>query len=142
MKGKWILAKIPWVLGGIVFTAAIALLFGLAVMILWNWLAPAIFGLSKITYWQAWGLVLLAHILFRGGRGSHWRRKGHSHGSGDWEREFKERMGKKFGKEGHEWSRHGWGRHTGAADRSDEATAPDDAKRDHSKGTGEEDPIA
>ena len=55
------------VTGGLVFVFAMAFLFGYFVMLLWNWLMPAIFGLVKITYWQAWGLVLLSHILFKFG---------------------------------------------------------------------------
>lgn len=43
----------------------LAFLFGFFVMLLWNWLMPAIFGLPAITYWQAWGLVLLSHLLFK-----------------------------------------------------------------------------
>jgi len=35
------------------------------VMLLWNWLMPAIFGLTKLTYWQAWGLLILSSILFK-----------------------------------------------------------------------------
>ena len=36
------------------------------VMILWNWLMPAIFGLTAITFWQAVGLLLLSKLLFSG----------------------------------------------------------------------------
>jgi predicted membrane protein len=36
---------------GIVFIAS--LIFALPVMLLWNWLMPAIFGLVKISFWQA-----------------------------------------------------------------------------------------
>ena len=50
---------------GLFIAMAAALLFGLVLMLLWNWLMPVIFGLPIITYWQAWGLVLLAHILFK-----------------------------------------------------------------------------
>jgi hypothetical protein len=39
------------------------------VKILWNWLMPAIFGLGEITFWQAFGLVLLAKLLFGAGHG-------------------------------------------------------------------------
>lgn len=39
---------------------------GLIVMLLWNWLMPDIFGLKRLTYWQAWGLLLLCSILFKG----------------------------------------------------------------------------
>ena len=41
------------------------ILFGGPLMILWNWLMPTIFGLTKITFWQACGLQLLATILFK-----------------------------------------------------------------------------
>jgi hypothetical protein len=46
----------------------IGLLFlcGWVVMLLWNWLMPDIFGLKRLTYWQAWGLLILSHILFKG----------------------------------------------------------------------------
>lgn len=45
----------------------IAALLALAVMLLWNWLIPAIFaGGPEITYWQALGLMVLAKILFGG----------------------------------------------------------------------------
>jgi hypothetical protein len=40
--------------------------FGLAVMLLWNWLFPAILGLAKISYPQAIGLFALTRILFSG----------------------------------------------------------------------------
>jgi hypothetical protein len=40
-------------------------LFGFIVMHLWNWLMPDIFGLPEVTYWQAWGLLLLSCILFK-----------------------------------------------------------------------------
>jgi len=39
---------------------------GWVVMALWNWLMPDIFGLTTITYWQAWGLLALSTILFKG----------------------------------------------------------------------------
>lgn len=43
--------------------------FGQAVLQLWNWLIPSIFGLPEITYWQAVGLMGLSWILFGGLRG-------------------------------------------------------------------------
>jgi hypothetical protein len=39
---------------------------GLIVMLLWNWLMPDIFGLKRLNYWQAWGLLILCTILFKG----------------------------------------------------------------------------
>ena len=45
---------------------------GWIVMLLWNWLVPAIIGWRVITFWQALGLLLLCRILFGrwGGGGS------------------------------------------------------------------------
>lgn len=42
----------------------IALALGAPVMLLWNAVMPAIFGLTKITFWQAIGLNILGSILF------------------------------------------------------------------------------
>ncbi len=40
------------------------------VMHLWNWLLPPLFGWRTLTFWQAFGLLVLCRILF----GSHgWR---------------------------------------------------------------------
>ena len=39
---------------------------GEVVMHLWNWLAPALFGLRQVTFWQAIGLLALCRILFGG----------------------------------------------------------------------------
>ena len=62
---------------GVLAAAAFALVFGWLVMLLWNWLMPAIFGLGVLTYWQAFGIVVLAKLVFGavGGRGHHqpWR---------------------------------------------------------------------
>jgi len=64
--------------GGVALAALFALLFGILVKVLWNWLMPAVFGLPAITFWQAFGLVLLAKILFGAfghGRHNHDRRE-------------------------------------------------------------------
>ena len=58
MKMKCLLIPL-WV----IFVVA---LFGTVIMLLWNWLIPAIFGLAAINYWQALGLFLLSRILFGG----------------------------------------------------------------------------
>lgn len=41
-----------------------AVLSALPVMLLWNALIPVIFGLTKITFWQALGLEVLCGLLF------------------------------------------------------------------------------
>jgi hypothetical protein len=61
----------PLAILGIVIFAAIG---GEVVMLLWNWLAPTLFGLRLITFWQALGLLALCRILFGGfgmGGGGH-----------------------------------------------------------------------
>ncbi len=44
---------------------ALLFLFGWVVMLLWNWLMPGIFGLTTLSYWQAWGLLILSSLLFK-----------------------------------------------------------------------------
>ena len=44
---------------------AFALLGGVPVWLLWNWLVPTLFGLPPITLWQAIGLSLLSSVLFK-----------------------------------------------------------------------------
>ena len=84
--GRSVLRIVGLAVGGVVFAVFFAFLFGLAVKVLWNRLMPALFGLSAITFWQAFGLVLLAKILFGGhGHGS----RGHD---GRHERYFKDRF--------------------------------------------------
>jgi hypothetical protein len=49
-------------------TAVMRVIFGLLLayplMILWNEIVPAVFGLKAITYWNAFGLYILAILLF------------------------------------------------------------------------------
>ena len=56
--------------------------FGQAVLQLWNHLMPGIFGLPRVSFWQAVGLLALSWILFGSWRGlgswggrRHWRRR-------------------------------------------------------------------
>ena len=42
----------------------VALIMGLPLMLLWNWLLPTLFGWPSITFWQAVGLNFLSGILF------------------------------------------------------------------------------
>jgi hypothetical protein len=58
--------KILIVAGFILLGIGLLFAFGWVVMLLWNWLMPDIFGLKQISYWQAWGLLALCTILFKG----------------------------------------------------------------------------
>jgi hypothetical protein len=57
-------------IGGILLAGLFALVLGIVVQWLWNWLMPDIFGLRQISYWQAFGLLFLGRLLF-GGFGHH-----------------------------------------------------------------------
>jgi len=64
--------------GAVVGTVFLALLiaFGLSIVfaipvwLLWNWLMPLIFGVTKLTLIQAWGVTFLSSLLFKSGRTS------------------------------------------------------------------------
>jgi uncharacterized membrane protein len=65
MRPRW--TKLIWIaplaILGILLFIAIG---GEIVMLLWNWLVPALFGWRQITFWQAVGLLALCRILFGG----------------------------------------------------------------------------
>jgi hypothetical protein len=74
MNARWVKRGLKIGAIGLVAVAV----FGCVVMSLWNWLAPAVFGLHSITFWQALGVLILSKILFGGfhGRhGGHWKRR-------------------------------------------------------------------
>jgi len=80
------------VIAMICIAAGIISLVALVVMLLWNWLIPAIFiGGPMITYWQALGLMVLAKILFGG-----FKPHGHPYCSSvkkdQWKEKLRERM--------------------------------------------------
>ncbi|MBN1184427.1 MAG: hypothetical protein JXB49_19200 [Bacteroidales bacterium] len=57
---------------GVVGAAGFAILFGYIVMMLWNWLMPALFNLPIINFWHAVGVIILARLIFGGFKhGSH-----------------------------------------------------------------------
>jgi hypothetical protein len=69
MASRWVQRIVKGLIFGIIFLGIFAAGFGAAVLHLWNWLMPALFGLHTITYWQALGLLGLSWILFQGPRG-------------------------------------------------------------------------
>lgn len=48
----------------VLVTAIVSFVTAVPVYIFWNWVMPEVFGLPVITYWQAWGIAILADILF------------------------------------------------------------------------------
>ena len=69
MKSHKTFRIIGFAILGVIIALVLGLVLGLVVMALWNWLMPALFGLPVIGYWQAVGLYLLCHILFKGHSG-------------------------------------------------------------------------
>lgn len=51
--------------GGLLLIFVISMLLALPVMWLWNWLMPTLFGLTTVTWLEAWGLNLLCGFLFK-----------------------------------------------------------------------------
>jgi hypothetical protein len=64
-RKRWLIIPI-----GIMAVILVATVAGNLVSYLWNWLMPELFGLPRITFWQALGLLALCRILF-GGLGRH-----------------------------------------------------------------------
>jgi hypothetical protein len=85
---------IVMVVGGLALAAVMAFAFGYFVMLLWNWLMPILFGLPEITYWMAFGIVILGKLIFGGFGG------GHSHSKDKCD----DRDGKEYFKA---WAKHG-----------------------------------
>jgi hypothetical protein len=84
----------PLAIIGIVIFASIG---GGIVMLLWNWLAPALFGLPLINFWQALGLLALCRILFGGfGMGGGGHRNSRSRMRGKFDERFRERMSERW----------------------------------------------
>ncbi len=50
---------------GVLLAVGVSLVFALPVYFLWNALMPDIFGLIEITFWQAFGLMVLSGMLFK-----------------------------------------------------------------------------
>jgi hypothetical protein len=70
MRKKWYWIA-PLALLGMAVVITIG---GVLVMLLWNWLMPTVFGLKAISFWQAWGLLVLSRLLFAGFGGHGFRR--------------------------------------------------------------------
>ena len=86
MSERWVMRIFGFLLLVLIVIAG----FGQAVLQLWNWLMPSIFGLHAITFWQAVGLMGLSWILFGGLRGFGMVRGGGRH-RGHWRRGMRER---------------------------------------------------
>lgn len=69
-----------WFFGGIAIGVIAIAAMSLAVMYLWNWLAPTVFKLPTIKFKHALGLLVLSKLLFGGFGGWHGGHRGFHHG--------------------------------------------------------------
>lgn len=56
---------INFIAGVLVLAVALSAASALPVMWLWNALMPDLFGLTEISFLQAWGLSILSSLLFK-----------------------------------------------------------------------------
>ncbi len=79
-NGKIIIHRVVgMVMVGIILAVLFALVFAFLVQYLWNTILVSVFAVKMITFWQAFGIIILAKILF-GGCGKHGAiHKGHDH---------------------------------------------------------------
>jgi Ca2+/H+ antiporter, TMEM165/GDT1 family len=69
MSQKFVFRKVMFF---ILIAGAAIIVFGGAVMLLWNNVLATVLNISPITFGQALGILLLAKILFGGWRGGGW----------------------------------------------------------------------
>ena len=74
---------------GIICASVAVVVLPLATMLLWNALVPSLFKGPSVTFVQALGLLVLSHILLRGGRCWHW---GHGGRHERWRKRFEEKL--------------------------------------------------
>ncbi len=104
------------ILKGVLFVIVATAVLGGIVMGLWNALIPGLFHGPELGFWQAIGLLLLAHILLRGW--GPWR-YGHGWRHEHWRRRMEERLAAMTPEE-RSRMREEWGcHHRGSAEKSD-----------------------
>ncbi len=73
--------NLPWIIPSVLVVGT-GLFFGLGKLVEWLWRVTVveIFAFKPISFWQAWGLILLSQILFKANiqsttRTGRWRRR-------------------------------------------------------------------
>lgn len=61
---KNLISRVLIIISALVMYTFVSVVLSIPVLLLWNWLMPTIFGITKITLGQAWGISLLCGILF------------------------------------------------------------------------------
>jgi hypothetical protein len=65
-RRRFLRRNLPWI-APLGLLAAIGLFLGLGTVVRWLWRVTLvdIFAIKPISFWQAWGLILLSQILFK-----------------------------------------------------------------------------
>ncbi len=63
-------ATLSIIIGVLLVAFGLSVVLAIPVWLLWNWLMPMIFGLTKLTLIQAWGVTFLSSLLFKSGETS------------------------------------------------------------------------
>ena len=63
-------ATISIIIGVLLVAFGLSVVLAIPVWLLWNWLMPMIFGLTKLNLIQAWGVTFLSSLLFKSGQTS------------------------------------------------------------------------
>ena len=108
-----------WIVGGAVLFLVAVVVLSLATMLLWNALVPSLFNGPSVSFAQALGLLVLSHILLRGGRPWH---HGHGWRHERWRKRFEDRL-QSMSPEERERFREQWGRRWGCG--PDMSVGPD-----------------
>lgn len=58
--------KFVMLFGALLVIIVFSILIAFPIKWLWNGVMPDIFGLPEITFWKAYGMYLLFHLLLRG----------------------------------------------------------------------------
>ena len=61
---KNLISRVLIIISVLAMYAFVSVVLSIPVLLLWNWLMPTIFGITKITLGQAWGISLLCGLLF------------------------------------------------------------------------------
>lgn len=61
---KNLISRVLIIISALAMYTFVSVILSIPVLLLWNWLMPTIFGITKITLGQAWGISLLCGLLF------------------------------------------------------------------------------
>lgn len=61
---KNLIGRVLIIISALAMYTFVSVVLSIPVLLLWNWLMPTIFGITKITLGQAWGISLLCGLLF------------------------------------------------------------------------------